>query len=94
MGILAYELLVGVPPLLPTAAPPPSLPHHASHHHRHAPERAVLSFPASVSSVARDLITWALSPRPEDRPTALQLLQHPWLAAAARQQDLAAGGGV
>lgn len=95
VGILAYELLVGVPPLLPTTAPPPSF-HHA--HHAHGPERAVLSFPASVSAAARDLITWALSPRPEDRPTAVQLLQHPWLAAAAagpkpgRRQELAAAG--
>ncbi|GIL86192.1 hypothetical protein Vretimale_13760 [Volvox reticuliferus] len=38
-----------------------------------------LTFPPSTSPLARDFITAALADRPEDRPTARQLLQHPWM---------------
>ncbi|GIL53961.1 hypothetical protein Vafri_9524 [Volvox africanus] len=38
-----------------------------------------LTFPTSTSPLARDFISAALADRPEDRPTARQLLQHPWM---------------
>jgi len=36
-----------------------------------------------VSEDAKHIITLMLTPDPEERPTAAQLLQHPWVAAAA-----------
>ncbi|GLI68363.1 hypothetical protein VaNZ11_012766, partial [Volvox africanus] len=38
-----------------------------------------LTFPASISPLAREFISAALADHPEDRPTARQLLQHPWM---------------
>ncbi|GFR49846.1 hypothetical protein Agub_g11946 [Astrephomene gubernaculifera] len=67
VGVLAYELLVGFPPLVGEGANGGSFN---------------LSFPASVSPGGRDFITSALAPHPEERPTVLQLRNHPWLQAA------------
>ncbi|KXZ51518.1 hypothetical protein GPECTOR_12g481 [Gonium pectorale] len=72
-GVLAYELLIGFPPFRVDGAAP-SAPSAA---------RGPLHFPHSVSAVARDFIRAALADHPEDRPTAFELRQHPWLAAAA-----------
>ncbi|KAG2452835.1 hypothetical protein HYH02_002181 [Chlamydomonas schloesseri] len=81
IGILAYELMVGFPPVLgePQAA-------NAS-----CPSAPSISFPASVSAAARDFVTQALALRPEDRPTVHQLRAHPWMAPAVAA---AAAGAV
>ncbi|GIL53939.1 hypothetical protein Vafri_9507 [Volvox africanus] len=91
-GVLAYELMVGFPPFVVDNATSAGgagargasarpgemfLAEYAN--------RRTLSFPASTSSHARDFISLALAERPEERPTALQLSRHPWLAAAMQQ---------
>ncbi|GFR52006.1 hypothetical protein Agub_g14429 [Astrephomene gubernaculifera] len=99
VGVLAYELLVGFPPFVADPAATATAAAAAAAHHHHHPQAGTaaaaasflaanatcksLSFPASTSSAARDFIRRALAERPEDRPTAQQLLQHPWLAAGA-----------
>lgn len=45
---------------------------------------ATLHFPSSVSAPARAFITWALQADPRDRPTAKQLLLHPWIQTHLR----------
>ncbi|KXZ55778.1 hypothetical protein GPECTOR_2g1328 [Gonium pectorale] len=89
-GVLTYELLVGFPPFVADtqqhqqhasgAAPSPFLSAHAT--------RASLSFPASMSAGARDFISLALAERPEERPTAVELLQHPWMRRALQRRVL------
>lgn len=44
--------------------------------------RRTLRFPASTTAHAKDFIMSALAEWPGDRPSAQQLLRHPWLAAA------------
>ncbi len=60
--------------------------------------RDTLRFPVSVSGPARDFILSALAEHPSDRPTAVQLLRHPWLAAVRQrvqqQQQAPAHGAV
>ncbi|GFR47820.1 hypothetical protein Agub_g9597 [Astrephomene gubernaculifera] len=91
VGVLAYELLVGFPPVV-------AMPH--------APKQgtnasaadtvmndfvqnemtaAALHFPASVPPAARSFVLSALATDPRERPTAAQLMQHPWLQAAAAE---------
>ncbi|GLC44516.1 Spindle and kinetochore-associated protein 1 [Pleodorina starrii] len=90
VGVLAYELMVGFPPVVVDSAPGSAdagagghgpggafLAEHAT--------RKTLSFPASTSPHAHDFISAALAERPEERPTAVQLSRHPWLAGAAQQ---------
>ncbi|GFR47792.1 hypothetical protein Agub_g9299, partial [Astrephomene gubernaculifera] len=102
VGVLAYELLVGFPPFVADPAATATAAAAAAAHHHHHPQAGTaaaaasflaanatcksLSFPASTSSAARDFIRRALAERPEDRPTAQQLLQHPWLRRAAGQR--------
>ncbi|KAG2499661.1 hypothetical protein HYH03_002598 [Edaphochlamys debaryana] len=74
VGVLAYELLVGFPPVVTTSAGAGVQGFDNAH----------LSFPASVSTAARDFIASALAPYPEDRPTARELKAHPWLASTGR----------
>ncbi|KAG2436217.1 hypothetical protein HXX76_006529 [Chlamydomonas incerta] len=81
IGILAYELMVGFPPVL--GGPTPAS-------NADCPSAPTISFPASISSTARDFITQALALRPEDRPTVHQLRAHPWMAPAVA----AAAAGV
>ncbi|KXZ54130.1 hypothetical protein GPECTOR_5g230 [Gonium pectorale] len=93
VGVLAYELLTGFPPVvMPAAAPKrPGLGgagegdsgSSVSGFVRSHMTAATLHFPASVPPAARSFIAAALSPDPLDRPTAAQLLQHPWITAAA-----------
>ncbi len=45
---------------------------------------ATLHFPSSVSAPARAFVTWALQADPRDRPTAKQLLMHPWITTHLR----------
>ncbi|KXZ46043.1 hypothetical protein GPECTOR_47g318 [Gonium pectorale] len=68
VGILAYELLVGFTPLTPV-----------NHNGAAISAKRALIFPSGASEACRDFVAWALSERPEDRPTALQLSCHPWL---------------
>ncbi|KAG2499662.1 hypothetical protein HYH03_002599 [Edaphochlamys debaryana] len=78
VGVLAYELLVGFPPVVTTSAGAGVQGFDNAH----------LSFPASVSAAARDFISWALALRPEERPTVHQLKSHPWLKAATAAASL------
>ncbi|KXZ46042.1 hypothetical protein GPECTOR_47g317 [Gonium pectorale] len=77
VGILAYELLVGFTPLTPVTVTDTAV----------SAKRALI-FPSGTSEACRDFVAWALSERPEDRPTALQLSRHPWL----RPSETATGG--
>ncbi|KAG2494938.1 hypothetical protein HYH03_006873 [Edaphochlamys debaryana] len=79
VGVLAYELMVGFPPVV---APAPAAGSTAGFV-RSEMTAAALHFPASVPPLARAFITAALAPDPADRPTAAALLQHPWLQEAA-----------
>ncbi|EFJ46109.1 hypothetical protein VOLCADRAFT_44554, partial [Volvox carteri f. nagariensis] len=65
-GVLAYELMVGFPPVVNGFVRSQMTP-------------ASLHFPASVPPAARDFVIAALAPDPLERPTAAQLLRHPWL---------------
>ncbi|GIL58375.1 hypothetical protein Vafri_13438 [Volvox africanus] len=87
-GVLSYELLVGFTPMV---APPQGTA--ASAKLSSKPNCAVsqflsisastrtLHFPAALSQASRDFILAALSENPGDRPTAKELLRHPWLCA-------------
>ncbi|GIM11803.1 hypothetical protein Vretimale_15261 [Volvox reticuliferus] len=87
VGVLAYEMLVGFPPFVSNDAGEDSgsrqgvaafLAEQAT--------RKTLRFPASISAAAKDFIMATLNENPGDRPTAQQLLKHPWLFKAARAQ--------
>ncbi|KXZ50427.1 hypothetical protein GPECTOR_16g601 [Gonium pectorale] len=77
VGILAFEMLVGFPPCI-------QLP--CGRRVSAAADAGVagLSFPNFVSAGGQDFITLALAERAGDRPTAAQLLRHPWLKHAVR----------
>ncbi|GLC48162.1 hypothetical protein PLESTB_000066000 [Pleodorina starrii] len=87
VGVLAYELMVGFPPVVamaPSAAPAPASAYDAASDSlsgfvRSHMTAASLHFPGSVPPLARAFVLAALSPDPLERPTAAQLLQHPWL---------------
>ncbi len=83
VGVLAFEMLCGFPPLSSAN------PYNEQQQQQGLPAgESPLRFPAFVSPGARDFIATCLAERPGDRPTAAQLLRHPWLkatlAAAAR----------
>ncbi|GLI61103.1 hypothetical protein VaNZ11_003386 [Volvox africanus] len=87
-GVLSYELLVGFTPMV---APPQGTA--ASAKLPLQPDCAVnqfqsicasshtLHFPTSLSQASREFILATLSENPGDRPTAKELLRHPWLCA-------------
>ncbi|EFJ46110.1 hypothetical protein VOLCADRAFT_93525 [Volvox carteri f. nagariensis] len=92
-GVLAYELMVGFPPVVKSS---PSTAAASSADKRSVPDGdsvsgfvrsqmtpASLHFPASVPPAARDFVIAALAPDPLERPTAAQLLRHPWLQPKA-----------
>ncbi|KXZ46041.1 hypothetical protein GPECTOR_47g316 [Gonium pectorale] len=79
VGILAYELLVGFTPLTPV-----------NHNGAAISAKRALIFPSGASEACRDFVAWALTERPEDRPTALQLSRHPWLRSADMEEAAAA----
>ncbi|KAG2434150.1 hypothetical protein HXX76_007877 [Chlamydomonas incerta] len=79
-GVLGYELLVGFPPFVNDSATHPGADNTFLAKHANS---KTLSFPSSTSPGAREFISWALAEDPEERPTALQMKNHPWLAAAA-----------
>ncbi|PNH06107.1 Serine/threonine-protein kinase Aurora-3 [Tetrabaena socialis] len=71
LGALAYEMLVGFTPF--PGGPPPS--------RQGAPAKS-LAFPSSLSADARAFVLACLEQHPGDRPTVLQLMQHPWIQGA------------
>ncbi|KXZ50268.1 hypothetical protein GPECTOR_17g907 [Gonium pectorale] len=87
VGVLAYEMLVGFPPVL-TATTKGAAGAQDPGRSGATPQ---LSFPASVSAAARDFISSALALRPEDRPTVQQLRAHPWMTGAAGADEMVAG---
>ncbi|KAG2435004.1 hypothetical protein HYH02_012002 [Chlamydomonas schloesseri] len=91
VGVLAYELLTGqlLPPPSPAPAAAKAAPAAVAGSATQQPPGPppALVFPACVPASARDFIIAAVSPQPEDRPTAVQLLQHVWLAEAADAAD-------
>ncbi|KAG2439663.1 hypothetical protein HXX76_005013 [Chlamydomonas incerta] len=99
VGVLAYELLVGFPPLLASSDKEAAVPTSAAAaDHQQVLgvstttglditqlNQGALPFPASVSALARDFIRSALAEVPGDRPTVQGLLQHGWLVRAIRR---------
>jgi serine/threonine protein kinase len=79
MGVLTYELLVGFPPF--------------NDKQRAAIEDKIRSeqprFPSGMSEPARSFVLRALQKDPLERPTATELLVHPWICAYKR-----GGGGA
>ncbi|KXZ52598.1 hypothetical protein GPECTOR_9g643 [Gonium pectorale] len=92
VGVLAYELMVGIPPAIKPLGAKPCASTAVDGFAQAEMSAAGLHFPASVPPAARSFIAAALAPDPADRPTAAQLLSHPWLAAeaVAQRQDAAA----
>ncbi|GIL86239.1 hypothetical protein Vretimale_13767 [Volvox reticuliferus] len=90
VGVLAYELMVGFPPVVMSTVPGnPAATSGGPNDDsvtgfvRSHMNSASLHFPASVPHVARAFVLAALAPDPLERPTAAQLLQHPWLRPMA-----------
>ncbi|PNH12415.1 Serine/threonine-protein kinase ark1 [Tetrabaena socialis] len=70
-GVLVYELLVGRPPFEvddPQETASLIMSGEAS------------GYPVHISQFARDFVAKALTKSPSDRPSAADLLQHPWLS--------------
>ncbi|EFJ48347.1 hypothetical protein VOLCADRAFT_81108 [Volvox carteri f. nagariensis] len=67
-GVLSYELLVGFTPMSAV-----------SQFMATAASTRTLHFPASLSPASRDFILATLCDDPGDRPTAQELLRHPWI---------------
>jgi serine/threonine protein kinase len=83
-GVLAYEACVGFTPVVAPATA-------TAKPRAWAGDRAAdLHFPALLSENVRDFVRAALAEDPADRPTAQQMLQHPWLAAALAAPGAAA----
>ncbi|GLI68340.1 hypothetical protein VaNZ11_012742 [Volvox africanus] len=107
VGVLAYELMVGFPPVVMSAGPGNPVAtlgvsddNSVNVFVRSHMNAASLHFPASVPDVARAFVLAALASDPQERPTAAQLLQHPWLQpksvlerTAAVPEALPAPGG-
>ena len=86
VGCMAYELMVGFPPAIARAQQDSQQAAAAGSVGGFVVcemTAAALHFPASVPPAARAWIQASLLPDPADRPTALDLKQAPWLAAAA-----------
>ncbi|KNC54490.1 PLK/SAK protein kinase [Thecamonas trahens ATCC 50062] len=81
LGVLAYTLLVGRPPFSPSDAAEARLPGVRGARATLAKvKRGKYVLPDTVSPLAADFISACLRHRPEDRPTAAQLVAHPFLA--------------
>ena len=72
LGVLTYELLVGVPPFVE-----PTL--EATYARA---RRADLRYPPCVSAAAREFIGSLVQCEPAKRLSAAEVLQHPWIAAS------------
>ncbi|GIL86215.1 hypothetical protein Vretifemale_14603 [Volvox reticuliferus] len=93
-GVLAYELLVGFAPFIgdqpfqiSATATKGTDDWDGNLGGAVQAARKVVNFPSFISAHGRDFIRLALAERPEERPTALQLSRHPWLAAAMQQRN-------
>lgn len=75
--------------LTPNLSPPLLLPAHRQVEDVKLTEQHIkfseVSFPPHVSPACRSFIQQALTKRPEGRPSAAQLFQHPWVRAAYQQ---------
>ncbi|KAG2434206.1 hypothetical protein HXX76_007932 [Chlamydomonas incerta] len=88
-GVLAYELLVGFPPFVTDNNGQLQAPQAGAGAEFLAQcTRKTLSFPASMSSAAREFIGWALAEDPQERPTSVELLNHSWLRRALQRRLL------
>ncbi|GLI71825.1 hypothetical protein VaNZ11_017191 [Volvox africanus] len=86
VGVLAYEMLVGFPPFVSNGPGEDSSSRQGvAAFLAEQATRKTLRFPASISAAAKDFIMATLNENPGDRPTAQQLLKHPWLFKAARR---------
>ncbi|XP_022121262.2 serine/threonine-protein kinase Aurora-2 [Pieris rapae] len=73
LGVLCYELLVGLPPFESTDH---SLTYKKIRH-------VIIKYPDYVSELARDLIGKLLVIKPEDRLPLAKVLKHPWIVQNA-----------
>ncbi|EFJ47068.1 hypothetical protein VOLCADRAFT_61773 [Volvox carteri f. nagariensis] len=96
VGVLSYEMLVGFPPFINNNYNSGDFSGHGGAAGGSSggggggggrPSPRELCFPHFVSAGGRDFISCALAERPGDRPTAVQLLRHPWLKHAVRQHQ-------
>ncbi|GLI71015.1 hypothetical protein VaNZ11_016131 [Volvox africanus] len=85
VGVLAYEMLVGFPPFIDCSKG--SVDGSTGGDFGNGDRPRELCFPHFVSAGGQDFISSALEVRPADRPTAAQLLRHPWLKFAVRQHQ-------
>lgn len=88
VGVLVYELLVGFPPVVLDSHGTGVRAGDGSRRPGYSPSHLTLSFPASVSTSARDFIVSALAQQPEERPTVRQLRCHPWVLAMGAAGDV------
>ncbi|GIL80775.1 hypothetical protein Vretifemale_9818 [Volvox reticuliferus] len=86
VGVLAYEMLVGFPPFINCSKGDVDGGGGDGGGGDVGDDRPrELCFPHFVSAGGQDFISSALAERPTDRPTAPQLLRHPWLKFATRE---------
>ncbi|KAG2437895.1 hypothetical protein HXX76_005512 [Chlamydomonas incerta] len=78
VGVFAYELIVGAPPF--KAAQMIDTARNIIH--------ANVSFPDSVSDLARDFISRALHKDANERLTVLEMLHHPWITMFQRRSSV------
>uniref|UniRef100_A0A7S3VP34 Protein kinase domain-containing protein n=1 Tax=Dunaliella tertiolecta TaxID=3047 RepID=A0A7S3VP34_DUNTE len=78
VGVLAYELLVGLPPFNDKQR------NAVEDKIRLAPPR----FPSKMSEECRGFITMALEKNPLERPTVMELLTHPWMKMHKRSSSI------
>ncbi|KXZ45824.1 hypothetical protein GPECTOR_50g618 [Gonium pectorale] len=90
VGVLAYEMLVGFPPFVSNSAGDDGggTRQGVAAFMAEQATRKSLRFPASVSAAAKDFIMATLAENPGDRPTAQQLLKHPWLFKMSRRMSV------
>lgn len=72
LGVLVYEALMGMTPFNDADPQAASLK---------AQFRAPMPLPSAVSAELRDFVTQTLAKQAAKRPSALQLLGHPWVRA-------------
>jgi serine/threonine protein kinase len=73
IGATAFDLLSGCPPFQTEDS--------TDDDEKEAILSMEPSFPAVISPAATSFIKSALQKSPKDRPTAAELLQHPWLSS-------------